>query len=74
MDKLRAMLRLLCRSLSLSRAGWVPLRRLFMALVIVYILVVRMNPGQFPPSLLSLTPIIQNISQNTPVRLISLLF
>ena len=52
MDKLRAMLRLLCRSLSLSRAGWVPLRRLFMALVIVYILVVRMNPGQFPPSLL----------------------
>ena len=50
MDKLRAMLRLVCRSLSLSRAGWVPLRRLFMALVIFYIVVVRMNPGQFPPS------------------------
>ncbi|CAL8318824.1 unnamed protein product [Lota lota] len=46
MDKLRAMLRLLCRSLSLSSSpGWFPLRRLFMAMVILYILVVRMNPG-----------------------------
>ncbi|XP_056434214.1 peroxisome assembly protein 26 isoform X2 [Gadus chalcogrammus] len=62
MDKLRAMLRLLCRSLSLSRAGWVPLRRLFMALVIVYILVVRMNPA-LPSSYLWISKLIQLLKQ-----------
>jgi len=47
-DKLQAMLRLLCRSLSsIGGSWWSPLlRRLVMAVVLVYILVVKMNPGQ----------------------------
>lgn len=63
MDKLQAMLRLLCRSLSLSSsAGWFPLRRLFMAMVLVYILVVRMDPA-LPSSYLWISKLLQLLKQ-----------
>ncbi|KAK0134718.1 Peroxisome assembly protein 26 [Merluccius polli] len=63
MDNLQAMLRLLCRSLSLSSsAGCFPLRRVFMAMVILYLLVVRMNPA-LPSSYLWISKLLQLLKQ-----------
>ncbi|KAG7267389.1 hypothetical protein CRUP_017738 [Coryphaenoides rupestris] len=63
-DKLQAMLRLLWRSLSPSGgSGWSPLlRRLVMAVVLVYLLVVQMNPA-LPSSYLWINKLLQLLKQ-----------
>lgn len=67
MAKLGAMLRLLCRSLSLSSsAGGFPLRRLCMAMVLVYILVFRMNPA-LPSAYLWISKLLQVLKQTWDV-------
>ncbi|KAJ8007134.1 hypothetical protein DPEC_G00114400 [Dallia pectoralis] len=61
-SNVQAMLRLLYRGLSVASAGTFPLRRLFLAVAILYILFVRMDPAH-PSSFSWISRLIQVLNQ-----------
>ncbi|XP_038594627.1 peroxisome assembly protein 26 isoform X2 [Micropterus salmoides] len=60
--KLRTMLRFFYRKLSLTRSGSFPLRRVFMAAVLLYMLFLRMDPA-LPSSFMWISKLLQLLKQ-----------
>ncbi|KAM4614854.1 peroxisome assembly protein 26 [Polymixia lowei] len=61
-QRLKAILRVLYRRLSLTGAGEFPLRRVFLAIVFLYLLFVRMDPA-LPSSFLWISKLLQILKQ-----------
>lgn len=61
-QKLEAMLVFLHRRVRFSNSGWLPLRRLFLAAVLLYILFVRLDPA-LPPSFIWVSKLLHLIKQ-----------